>query len=406
MPKVSLTRCATYNQPEVDAALQQLLEPLGGMAKFVRPGQKVLIKPNALLGETPEHAVTTHPAVIGAVVKAVVKAGGIALVGDSPGNAHSNVHLTMEKTGFKVAAESNGGQLVYFQHEGVVELPSPSHSLKMPSIRIAKAVLDADVIINLPKLKTHGLTLYTGAIKNMFGSVPGFHKTSYHTACPRARDFAAAIVDIYQITKPALNIMDAIVGMEGPGPNSGDPRKMGLLIASTDGVAMDAIGSYLIGYEPSRILTTLDAHQRGLGEIDLKKIEIIGPELAALRQADWRKSFSNLGLIGELPDWLIKLLSPLLEQIKIYPVIDQSKCTKCLVCVNNCPAKTIKKTHPLPKQTGPSPSLNKRGGVGGGELVVWIDQKNCISCFCCHELCQYKAIELQRSWLVRLLKLG
>ena len=386
MPKVAITKCASYNQDEVDAALQQLLEPLGGMAKFVKPGQRVLIKPNALLGETPDHAVTTHPAVISAVVKAVVKAGGTALVGDSPGNAHSNVAQTMEKTGIRAAAEENGGQLIYFQQGGVADLPSPSHSLKMPSIRIAKAVLDADVIINLPKLKTHGLTLYTGAIKNMFGSVPGFHKSSYHIACPRASDFAAAIVDIFQITKPALNIMDAVVGMEGPGPNSGDPRKMGLLLASTDGVAIDAVGSYLIGYEPSRILTTLEAARRGLGEIDLTKIKIVGPELATVRQADWKKSFSNLGAIGELPDWLTKLISPILEQVKIYPVIDQSKCTKCLVCVNNCPAKTIN----YDKQ-------KKR---------VEIDHKNCISCFCCHELCQYKAIKLQRSWLVRLLKLG
>ena len=380
--KVSIVRCDSYDQIDLTA----LLAPLGGISQFVKPGQKVLIKPNALLGETPEHAVTTHPGVISAVVRAVVKAGGIALVGDSPGNSHSNVHLTMEKTGFRAAAEDNGGQIVYFQQEGVAELPSPSHSAKMPTIRLSKVVLEADMIINLPKLKTHGLTLYTGAIKNMFGSVPGFHKSSYHTTCPRARDFAAAIVDIFQITKPVLNIMDAVVGMEGPGPNSGDPRKMGLLIASTDGVALDAVGSYLIGYEPARILTTLEAARRGLGEIDLKKIEIIGPELASLRQPDWKKSFSSLGAIGDLPDWLLKLSAPFLAQVKIFPVIDQEKCTKCLVCFNNCPARTI--------------NYDKQ------KRRVEIDHKNCISCFCCHELCEFHAINLQRSWLVRLLKLG
>jgi uncharacterized protein (DUF362 family)/NAD-dependent dihydropyrimidine dehydrogenase PreA subunit len=330
------------------------------------------------------------------VVKAVVAIGATAWVGDSPGNAHSNVAKTMKKTGIMQAAEENGGQLVFFQQDGVVEVKGSSP--KLP-IRISKLVLEADVIINLPKLKTHGLTLYTGAIKNMFGTVPGFHKSTYHTSFPKAADFAAAVVDIFAATKPTLNIMDAVIGMEGNGPTSGMPRKMGLLIASPDAVALDAVGAYLIGYEPERILTTAIAAKRNLGESNLGKIEIIGPPLSQYRQSDWKKSFSSLGLIGNLPEWAIKLLSPLIAQVSIYPVIDQAKCTKCLVCVNNCPAKTII-THPL------SPSLNKRGGIKRGEFKITINKKNCISCFCCHELCEYQAIKLDRSWLVRLFNLG
>ncbi len=386
MSQVSLTQCDSYEPTEITSSLKKCLDQLGGLGQFVKPGQTVLIKPNALLGETPDHAVTTHPALIKAVVKAVVKAGGIAWVGDSPGNAHSNVSQTMEETGIKAAAEQAGGQLVYFQQDGVSELSSPSHNARMPRLRIAKKVLEADVIINLPKLKTHGLTLYTGAIKNMFGSVPGFHKSSFHTTFPKAKDFAEAIVDIFQLTRPALNIMDAVVGMEGAGPSNGQPRKMRLLLASADGVALDAVGSYLIGYDPVRILTTRAAFRRGLGEIDLDKIEIMGPDIGQFRQADWKKSFNNLGLIGSLPDWLLKLAEPILDQVRIYPVIDQARCTKCLVCVNNCPTKTINYDRDKKK--------------------VEIDKKDCISCFCCHELCEYDAIRLERSWLVRLLKLG
>ena len=137
-PKVSIVQCNTYNEAEVEASLTKLLESLGELPPFVKPGQKVLIKPNALLGETPEHAVTTHPAVIGAVVRAVVKAvvqaGATAWVGDSPGNAHSNVAQTMKKTGIKAAAEDNGNQLVYFQQDGVVELASPSGNKRMPKL--------------------------------------------------------------------------------------------------------------------------------------------------------------------------------------------------------------------------------------------------------------------------------
>jgi uncharacterized protein (DUF362 family)/Pyruvate/2-oxoacid:ferredoxin oxidoreductase delta subunit len=356
------------------------------MQAFVKPGQKVLIKPNALLGQTPDHAVTTHPAVIAAVIKAVKKAGGIALVGDSPGNAHSNVPETMEKTGIKQAVKEAGGIMVYFQHEGIVPVPSPSGNRRLPLLNIAKPALDADVIINLPKLKTHNLTLYTGAIKNMFGVIPGFNKSSFHTINPRPRDFAVSIVDIYQIVKPALTIMDAVVGMEGPGPANGQPRKFGALLASTDGVALDAVCSDLIGHRPGEIFTTVEAVRRGLGEMDLARIEIVGARLDELRQADWKKAFNSQGFINWLPDFLFNLAAPIVKQLTIYPVIDQEKCTQCLTCFRHCPAKTI---------------------VHDQEAnVVWIDKKKCISCFCCHELCEYDAIKLDRSWLVRLLGLG
>lgn len=384
--KVSLVPCPDYDQARIETAVKQCLNNLGGISHFVKPGQTVLIKPNALMSASPGQAVTTHPALIAAVVKEVVRAGGKALVGDSPGNAYSNVPLTMEKTGIKAAAEQNGGKIVFFQQDGTARVASPSGNARMPQITLARIVREADVIINLPKLKTHGLTLYTGAVKNMFGAVPGFYKASYHSLFPKAADFAAAIVDIYETAKPALNIMDAVVGMEGHGPNSGDPRRMGLLIASADGVALDAVGAWLIGYSPERILTTRIAAARGLGEMAIEKLELSGPPPEKLRQPDWKKSFSSLGLIGELPDWALTLLSPLLQQVRIYPRIDQSKCTQCLVCFNNCPAKTIE----YDKRT-------KR---------VTVNRRNCINCFCCHELCQYKAIRLERSWLVKLLGLG
>jgi uncharacterized protein (DUF362 family)/Pyruvate/2-oxoacid:ferredoxin oxidoreductase delta subunit len=356
------------------------------MQAFVKPGQKVLIKPNALLGKTPDHAVTTHPALIAAVIREVKKAGGIALVGDSPGNISNNVPLTMEQTGIKQAVKEAGGILIYFQQEGVVGVPSPSGNKRLSTLMIAKPALEADVIINLPKLKTHNLTLYTGAIKNMFGVVPGFNKTSFHAINPRPRDFAESIVDVFQAVKPALNIMDAVIGMEGPGPANGSPRKFGALLASTDAVALDAVCSDLIGHKPEEIFTTVVAAQRKLGEIELAKIEVLGPRLAELRQANWKKSFNVQGFMNGLPDLVFKLAAPLVKQLAIYPSIDQAKCTQCLVCFRNCPAKTI--IHDQKAK------------------VVWIDKKNCISCFCCHELCEYGAVKLDRSWLVRLLNLG
>lgn len=380
--KVSITRCPDYSRID----LGQLLAPLGGIQAFVKPGQKVLIKPNALLGKTPDDAVTTHPALIAAVIREVKKAGGIALVGDSPGNAHSNVPHTMEQTGIKQAAKEAGGILIYFQQQGVVAVPSPSGNKRLPTLMIAKPALEADVVINLPKLKTHNLTQYTGAIKNMFGVVPGFNKTSFHAAHPRPRDFAESIVDVFQAVKPALSIMDAVVGMEGPGPSSGSPRKFGALLAAADAVALDAVCSDLIGYKPAEIFTTAAAARRQLGEMDLAKIEVVGPRLDELRQADWKKAFNVQGVVNWLPDFIVNLAGPIVRQLTIYPAIDQVKCVQCLACFHNCPAQTI---------------IHDQAAK-----VVWIDKKNCISCFCCHELCEYDAVRLERSWLVRLLRLG
>jgi uncharacterized protein (DUF362 family)/Pyruvate/2-oxoacid:ferredoxin oxidoreductase delta subunit len=382
LSSVSVIKCDSYNQEAIEAAIRQSLDNLGGIEQFIKPGDKVLIKPNALMGASPKLAVTTHPSVIASIVKAVVKCGGTPLVGDSPGNAYSNVEKALTEAGIKQAAESAGAKVVYFQKHGVTYVRSPSGSKKIKRIPIANPVLDANVIINVAKLKTHGLTLYTGAVKNMFGAVPGFHKAHFHKECPNAVDFAQSIVDVFEITKPKLNIIDAVYGMEGNGPNDGEPRKLGVIIASTDAVAADAVGSYLIGFKPSQIETTKAAFKRKLGEDRLEDIEIIGAQLNDVRQADWKHAANLSKLIEWLPEPLYKMAA---GWVTVNPSIDQSKCTQCQVCVNNCPVKTIHYDRHHKK--------------------VHIDLKDCIHCFCCHELCEFKAIKLEKSWLTRMLRI-
>lgn len=381
-PTVSLVKCNSYNQTEVEKSLHQALSFLGGIEAFVKPGQKVLIKPNALMGISPDAAVTTHPSVISAVIKEVITAGGNALVGDSPGNAYTNVAATMEKAGILKAAEESGAKMVYFQEEGIVEVESPSQNKKLNLLPIAKTAIEADVIINLPKLKTHTLTLFTGALKNMFGTVPGFNKTRFHIKNPDPYDFAQSIVDVFQITKPALSIMDGVLGMEGAGPSNGHPRQFGALAASADAVALDAVCSYLIGYQPSQIETTVIANLRNLGKINLKEIEVVGETLSSMRKVDWKHPESGRLFAKYLPKSIYSLIA---NQLKINPFINQTKCTQCLVCYRNCPAKTI--------------HFDK------SRKLVEIDLNNCINCFCCHELCKYDAVILQKSWLTRLLQL-
>ncbi|OGB87798.1 hypothetical protein A3H38_00045 [candidate division WOR-1 bacterium RIFCSPLOWO2_02_FULL_46_20] len=386
MSKVAITKCDSYDQNEVDRAVQQSLELIGGLANIVKPGNKVLLKVNALMGSSPEAAVTTHPSLVTAVIKEVKKCGGIALVGDSPGNASANVRKTMVDTGFKKAADEAGGEVVYFQEAEIFDLLSPSHNKKIKTLRIASKVLDADVIINLPKLKTHNYTLFTGAIKNMFGAVPGFEKAHFHIRAPRPHEFAESLVDILELTKPHLNIMDAVMGMEGHGPTGGSPRKLGIIMASTDPVAMDAVGGHLIGYEPSQIDTTVIANRRGLGESCLDKITIFGTSMEEIKVSDWKLSTDVNRLTRWIPGFMYDLVRPLARQARIDPYIIQDKCTKCLVCVKGCPAKTI--------------NYDKE------RKIVEIDLKDCINCFCCHELCEYKAIKLKRSWLARKLGIG
>lgn len=401
---VSIVECDSYDQSLVETSLEQTLDLIGGLSQFIKPGQKVLIKPNLLASVPPEAAITTHPSIIHAVVKEVVKAGGIALVGDAPGNALSNVPSMLEETGIKRATEEAGGKVVYFQQEGVVDVPNPSGNKRMPSFKVSRLVLEADVIINLPKLKTHNLILFTGAIKNMFGAIPGFQKAQFHAKAPRPHELASLLVDVFQTVKPTLNIMDAVIGIEGKGPGTGgETRKLGAILASTDAVALDAVSSCLIGFDPLEIDTTAIAYGRGLGEAELKKIEIIGEKLENLRKPNWKHPFNLSKYTKYLPEFVSDLLTPIISQAKINPEIDQEKCTKCLVCVKNCPVKTIKTHPPIHDKADPPPSLIKRGGKEGGEFIVTIDLKNCINCFCCHELCEYKAVKLKPSWLTRLL---
>jgi uncharacterized protein (DUF362 family)/ferredoxin len=381
--RVALAKCDSYDQSEVDAALAKCLQLLGGIEQFVKPGNRVLIKPNVLNASAPETAATTHPSIVSAVIKKVKNAGGIALVGDCPSNAHAFVPETMEKTGIKQAAEDAGGEIVLLQQSGIAEIKSPSNSRRMRMHAISRLALEADLIINLPKIKTHNLTAYTGAIKNMFGVIPGFSKSKFHVNAIRPKDLAELLVDVFEIARPTLNIMDGVMGMEGNGPAGGDPRKLGVIIATNDGVAMDAVGSNLIGFDPLKIHTTASAYKRGLGEARLDRIEIIGEKLEDIAQRDWRHSMNNSTLANLLPEPLYNFLKPIADQVKVNPEIDREKCTQCLVCVKNCPVNTI--------------------DYDEKSKLVKINLKNCINCFCCHEMCEYRAIELKPSWLVKLL---
>lgn len=367
---VSAVRCMSYDYQVVADAVQRVLAPLGGMERFVRRGQKVHVKPNLLAAKEPARAITTHPAVVEAVVRLVQDLGAKVTIGDSPGGAVTGLQRYWDNTGLAEVARRTGAPLVAFETGGVVE-----RKVRGISYYVSRYAVEADVLINLPKLKTHNLTLYTGAIKNLFGVIPGLRKSEYHKQAPHPEDFAEVLVDIYSAVRPYLHVADAVVGQEGNGPSSGKVRQMGVLLASADGVALDAVGAAMMGFAEDEIDSTRIAAQRGLGEGSLQRIQLIGADIESLRLPDFVLPSNRL--IKLIPRWLMLLGARL---IWVRPRAIPELCQRCGACEQNCPVAAI---HP------------------DEEGFPRMDYARCIKCMCCDEGCPHQAIEQEMSWLAR-----
>lgn len=369
MARVALTRCSSYQLEQVGSAVERALGLLGGMGAFVRPGQRVLLKPNLLSARTPDQAVTTHPAVVEAVIKLVKEAGGIPLLGDSPAGAVRSLEEFWATTGMLEVCRRHSVELVSFERSGVC-----LKELNGRKYHLAKPAAEAEVIINLPKLKTHSLTMMTGAVKNMYGVIPGLRKSNYHKQAPKPWDFSSLLADVYALARPGLNIVDAVVGMEGFGPSAGNPRNLGFILAGGDGVAVDATATHLLARRPLDIPTTRLAYQRGLGEARLDRIEVVGDNFAPFRDFVWP------------PNWFYALVPGFLARhaarlFWVRPAIDPARCVNCGYCVESCPVSAL-------ASVGAVPEFN---------------YKICINCLCCSEVCPQKAVYQRRSRVAKLL---
>jgi uncharacterized protein (DUF362 family)/Pyruvate/2-oxoacid:ferredoxin oxidoreductase delta subunit len=366
--RVVAKRCPSYDTGTVQSALDALLEPLGGMEAFVQPEQKVLLKPNMLSAKDPSRAITTHPILVEAVAREVRRCGGVPFVGDSPGGAIRGIKRVWTNTGMEEMAERAGIELVNFEASG-----SKGIDFGRYTFFVSKPVLEADVIINIPKLKTHSLTLLTCAVKNMFGVIPGFRKGELHKLHPKPGEFAEMLVHLYKLVPPSLNIVDAVVAMEGNGPSSGRPFELGVLLAGEDGVAIDAVASRMIGFPEGFIDTTRIAASMDLGEDDIEELDLVGDGLG-VRPDSFELPSNRVQKL--VPRTLARMIAPL---ISVRPVIDPERCTGCGFCFESCPVKAI-----VP-----------RGGV------YEVNDKRCIDCLCCHELCPESSIDIELSWLAR-----
>jgi uncharacterized protein (DUF362 family) len=380
-PVVSLQPAADYDPDRMLAAMRSCLEPLGGMKAFVQPGQRVLLKPNLLFGTAPERAVTTHPAVVRAAIRLAQEAGGRVFVGDSPGMGQ--LDGVMRACGLSAVLAETGAELLDFTEPHEFDVAGYKVA---PRLTLAKALSQVDVVITLPKLKTHAQMTLTAALKNQYGCIPGALKSQWHFRLQQPEWLASLILDVNRVVRPALAILDAITAMEGPGPASGQPRHMGVLLASRDLAAVDTVACHLIGLDPMRVPLLAAAREQGFGETQLERIRVIGADWQSLRTPDFKKVEQVVDLLKVLP-----LPQPALNWLRrqwtLRPEIVDGRCTRCGVCESGCPVK--------PSAIHPDAPAGER-----------VDDARCIRCYCCHEFCPSGALALRAPWLARHLPLA
>ncbi|MFA6449060.1 MAG: DUF362 domain-containing protein [bacterium] len=368
---VSIGKCETYNPETVRAALEAMIGRLGGVGKFVKPGMKVLVKPNLLMASAPARACTTNPEFLIEVIKLLQEAGAIVSFGDLPGGFYAGgtarVH---EATAMTRVAEATGAELVTLEKFGFKQIDIPDGK-KIKAIHAPRYLDEVDAIVNVCKLKTHMQTMMTCALKNWFGLTTQQDRLLAHKNTSYV-DFGEALVDIYSaLPKAVLNICDAVVGMEGTGPSQGAPVKLGFALASGDAVALDTVAAVAIGFQPREISTIEAARRRGYCATRLREIEIAGDSLESITKKVKRPSSAIFMLMP-------MLTGPFNELTKVRPYVIDKKCKACGKCAEVCAGDAIT----FPKKT------------------ALISDKKCVLCFCCHEICPFDAVDIKKPFLV------
>jgi len=373
---VVIEKCDSYDPAEVYQAVKRCVDLLGGMSRFVQPGKRVLLKPNLLVGVPPEKVTVTHPEIVRAVASLAQEAGGEVSVGDSPCLKPLKENLT--KSGYDPFMRELGLKAVPF--EEVRRINTGLDGL-LGHIEVATAPLEADVVINLPKLKTHATMYLTVAVKNLFGCVAGKRKVEWHFKTDKNYEhFGMALVQIAKAVSPALTIVDAIMAMEGNGPYAGTPRRLGVIVAGTDCVAIDAVVCRMLSLRPDILYTHKAAKQIGWGVTDLKEIELKGVLLEEVRVSDFKLARVIVRLLAA-PLFTRRLLR---NAFTARPRVDRKACKACWVCAEVCTTKAI--------------------SIKGKK--VSIDYDKCIRCFCCQEICPHGAMKVREGYLVWLLHQG
>ncbi|MEW6203285.1 MAG: DUF362 domain-containing protein [bacterium] len=365
---VSIVKCSDYTPANVEKAVEKAIDLIGGIKKFVKPKNKVLLKVNLLMPKPPSAGVTTHPAVMIAVAKLVKKAGGIVTIGDS---SMWQTERALEICGVNEAAKEAGAKVINLDGSNPKKVKIKKGEI-LKEIYLSSKIFESDVIISVPKLKAHELTLLTGAVKNMFGVVPGRYKSQVHKNFPRPQQFSEALLDIFSVATPQLSVMDGVMSVQGSA-GVGSTKKMKVILASDNAIALDTAAAKIIGYNPTELPINHAARKRGLSGTRLSEIQVKGVPISQVSDEHFRK-----------PPFLMRwfMSNPQLNPIvgsEYRPVLSRAKCVRCGICAKHCPVEAI--------NMKPYPVFN---------------YDECIQCFCCREGCREGAITIREPLLSRL----
>jgi len=372
---VSVRKCEDYSPQQLERAVADVLDDLGGLASFVRRGDRVLLKPNLLQSAAPAKAVVTHPAFVETVAAMVIDSGAKPFLGDSP--ALGNLSRVLSKSGYDPFMNRMDVAAVPFVEKAPFVW---AEDRLFRHLGIANEVFQFDAIINLAKVKTHCQMFLTLGVKNLFGTIIGMDKASLHLTAGKDWDtFATALVQIYERVRPAVSLVDGILSMEGDGPNSGKPRQLGIVAGSKDAIALDATLCTLLGFRVDQLRTCEIGRNLGVGIADRDRIQVVGDDLYGFPLRDF-KAPKSMTMTWNLSQG--NLIRKFLENhVTTRPAIDPAECNHCGVCSSHCPPRAIDDVN--------------------GTMVV--NRRKCISCFCCHELCSSDAVKIVRPFLGRVL---
>ena len=371
MVRVALLKVDNYQEKLVRESMVTALSLLGITEDFFH-GKKVLLKPNFLAASPVEKAVCSHPAVVGGIASVVKEMKGRVEVGDSPG--FGSVFKVAESCG--VAAPLRELNVPLVSLEDGIQASFPQGEV-CKAFTLGRRVKEVDKIISVARLKTHNLTKYTGAVKNLYGCISGRHKASLHLRYNQVELFSRMLADLLGAVRPDLSLVDGIVSMEGPGPRKGNPRFTGFIVMSQDAVAADVVACKTVGINPEEVLHLKYAGEKGWGEKDLKNIEIVGDKEESIQVKGFKKADSHSPMTGPVPSFLVRFLRNYFVPL---PEIIPGKCQSCGICAHSCPPGIIE--------------VKK-------DRVAEIDMRGCIRCYCCQELCPHEAVTLKRRWVFK-----
>lgn len=374
---VAITKCESYNFDELYSAIALAAEK-GSMPNV--QGKSILLKPNILSDAKPEDCITTNPEFVRAVIRLLKKQGASEIyVGDSPGLQNPNFQAKVCGI-HSICEEENVHWEDFTLNPAKKHIQGTTRKLYMANI-----IDKVDMVFSLAKFKTHQLMYTTGAVKNLFGTIPGLHKSTCHVKCPNRESFAHLIVGIEETVKPSFAFMDAIIGMEGAGPANGNPRAIGLVMASTSCIAMDYAQGLIMGYDPHDLPIIQEASKRHIlpSEINyplLKAQEVVVPNF--VRIPICKKTHFVKSLI--IP-FLTRSAQKEAQRTEPKPIFSDSSCIRCARCVNICPAKALT-MEPM-----------ENPGISKYSKHIVADYSKCIRCYCCHEMCPANAITIEAS---------